>query len=62
MKGLIADSFNLSSRCVFDVDFNRKLLRIFLYLLIDSYDDLSKINSESGIEGEKILECEITDK
>lgn len=60
IKGLITDTFNLSSRCVFDLDFNRNLIKIFLYLLIEAYEELNKLNEEEGLQGERVLQGELT--
>lgn len=43
VQGLVADTFNLSSRAIFDLSFNRALLRIFLLLLIDDARELSSL-------------------
>lgn len=48
---------------MFDVDFNRKLIKIFLYLLIEAYDELSQLNEESSLSGgERLLQNEISDQ
>lgn len=48
VKGIIVDTFNLTSRCIFDVDFNKKLLQIFIYLMLDEINTLEELYNDHG--------------